>query len=103
MKKIGRTEFENQLKKAKSNPKSEAKLEKQRKKRMGNLDRHIDNYMLRTMNTISRCGKGLSVEMVNNPPSNDADGWFKVYKIIFGLKPASIWMHLLIWNDCLAF
>ena len=52
---------------------------------MGNLDRHIDNYMLRTMNTISRCGQELSVEipnsmveMVNNPPSNDADGWFKV-------------------------
>ena len=70
---------------------------------MGNLDRHIDNYMLRTMNTISRCGKGLSVEipntmveMVNNPPSNDADGWFKVSEIIFGVKPASILMQLLI-------
>lgn len=84
-KRIGRDEFEKQIDNA-TTARKKAKLEKQRNKRMTNLDKHIDNYMKRTMNTIARCGKGLSVDiptslvnMVNDPPSNTANGWFMIW------------------------
>lgn len=84
-KRVGRTEFQAQVDNA-TTARAVQKLEKQRSKRMVNLDKHVDNYMQRTMNTISRCGKGLSVtmgasivDMVNNPPSDTADGWFTIW------------------------
>lgn len=85
VKRVGRGEFQSQVDNAPTS-RSRAKLENQRAKRMGNLDKHVDNYMARTMTTISRCGQGLSINipatlvtMVNNPPSDNADGWFKIW------------------------
>jgi len=84
-KRVGRTEFQYQVDNA-NTARDVQKLEKQRAKRMANLDKHVDNYMSRTMTTISRCGQGLSVSMpasvvnmVNNPPNDTADGWFKIW------------------------
>merc|ERR1712176_904754 len=60
VKRIGRNEFQKQVDNA-SGDKAVKRLEKQKSKRMRNLDKHVDNYMARTMNTISRCGRGHSV------------------------------------------
>ena len=84
-KRVGRKEFQSQVDNALTS-RARAKLENQRNKRITNLEKHVNNYMARTMNTISRCGQGLSVDvpatlvtMVNNPPSDNADGWFKIW------------------------
>lgn len=84
-KRVGRGAFQKQIDNAPTG-RAAVKLERQRVKRMTNLDRHVDNYMARTMATIGRCGQGLSVavpnsmvDMVNNPPSDNADGWFQIW------------------------